>query len=158
MRANCFFFKTPVLARRGGLCALRDQGQRTRGAGIKNTLGAKDRAGGGGAYTYPTGELKFPFLFSLTLEKSRNSWELKASDGKVSAIIQDPRFLRREAAEHGFSYLLALHSGSSNADNSPWRRAWQLTPVFLPGESHGQRSLAGYCPWCHKESDTTEAT
>jgi len=28
----------------------------------------------------------------------------------------------------------------------PWRRAWQLTPVFLPGESHGQRSLAGYSP------------
>ena len=32
------------------------------------------------------------------------------------------------------------------------------TPVFLPGESHGQRSLAGYSPWGHKESDTTEAT
>jgi len=28
----------------------------------------------------------------------------------------------------------------------PWRRAWQPTPVLLPGESHGQRSLAGYCP------------
>ena len=32
------------------------------------------------------------------------------------------------------------------------------TPVFLPGESHGQRSLAGYSPWGHKESDTTKAT
>ena len=38
----------------------------------------------------------------------------------------------------------------------PWRRAWQPTPVFLPGESHGQRSLAGYSPWCRKESDMTE--
>ena len=38
----------------------------------------------------------------------------------------------------------------------PWRRGWQPTPVFLPGESHGQRSLAGYSPWDHKESDTTE--
>ena len=38
----------------------------------------------------------------------------------------------------------------------PWRRAWQPTPVFLPGESHGQRSLAGCSPWGHKESDTTE--
>ena len=38
----------------------------------------------------------------------------------------------------------------------PWRRAWQLTPVFLPGESHGQRSLAGYSPQGHKESDMTE--
>ena len=38
----------------------------------------------------------------------------------------------------------------------PWRRAWQPSPVFLPGEFHGQRSLAGYCPWGHKESDMTE--
>ena len=35
-------------------------------------------------------------------------------------------------------------------DNSDWRRKWQPTPVFLPGESHGQRSLAGYCPWGHR--------
>ena len=40
----------------------------------------------------------------------------------------------------------------------PWRRKWQLTPVFLPGEPHGQRSLAGYSPWGHKVSDTTDAT
>ena len=32
----------------------------------------------------------------------------------------------------------------------PWRRPWQPTPVFLPGESHGQRSLAGYSPWSHR--------
>ena len=40
----------------------------------------------------------------------------------------------------------------------PWRRAWQPTPVFLPGKSHGQRNLAGCSPWGHTESDTTEAT
>ena len=39
----------------------------------------------------------------------------------------------------------------------PWRRAWQPTPVFLPGEAHRQRSLAGYCPWGCKELDTTES-
>ena len=33
----------------------------------------------------------------------------------------------------------------------PWRRIQQPTPVFLPGKSHGQRSLAGYSPWGHKE-------
>ena len=38
----------------------------------------------------------------------------------------------------------------------PWRRKWQPTPVFLPGKSHGWRSLVGYSPWGHKESDTTE--
>ena len=31
-----------------------------------------------------------------------------------------------------------------------WRRAWQLTPIFLPGESYGQRSLVGYSPWGHR--------
>jgi len=34
---------------------------------------------------------------------------------------------------------------------NPWRKEWQPTPVFLPGESHGQESLAGYSPWGHKE-------
>ena len=38
----------------------------------------------------------------------------------------------------------------------PWRRKWQPTPVFLPGKSHGQRILAGYSPWGHRESDPTE--
>ena len=37
-----------------------------------------------------------------------------------------------------------------------WRRKWQPTPVFLPGESHGRRSLVGYSPQGRKESDTTE--
>ena len=36
----------------------------------------------------------------------------------------------------------------------PWRKALQPTPVFLPGESNGQRSLVGYSPWGSKESDT----
>ena len=37
----------------------------------------------------------------------------------------------------------------------PWKRKWQPTPVLLPGESHGQRSLVGYSPWGQKELDTT---
>ena len=39
-----------------------------------------------------------------------------------------------------------------------WRRKWQPTPVFLPGESHGQRSLADHDPWGRRESDTAEVT
>ena len=58
-------------------------------------------------------------------------------------------------------------SGGSKVKNSPtsaedvglipgsgrlaWRRKWQHTPVFLPGKFHGQRGLAGYTPWTHKE-------
>ena len=40
----------------------------------------------------------------------------------------------------------------------PWRRAWQPTPVFLPGKSHRQSSLVGYSPWGRKQSDVTERT
>ena len=38
----------------------------------------------------------------------------------------------------------------------PWRRKWQLTPVLLPKKFHGWRSLVGYSPWGHKESDISE--
>ena len=38
----------------------------------------------------------------------------------------------------------------------PWRRKWDPTPVVLPGESQGQRNLAGYSPWGRKELDMTE--
>ena len=44
------------------------------------------------------------------------------------------------------------------AGKIPCRREWLPTPIFLPGESHGQRSLVGYSPWGRKELDTTEAT
>ena len=37
-----------------------------------------------------------------------------------------------------------------------WRRKWQPTPIFLPGKSQGQRSLAGYSPWDLKELDMIE--
>ena len=40
----------------------------------------------------------------------------------------------------------------------PWRREWRPTPVFLLGESHGQRTLAGYGPQGHNELDTTEVS
>ena len=64
--------------------------------------------------------------------------------------------------------MLSFRSGSDgkasvcNAEDNPWvgkipwRRKWQPTPGFLPGKSHGLRSLVGYCPWGRKESDTTE--
>ena len=56
----------------------------------------------------------------------------------------------------GRVYLLlwevkCLTTGSSNN----WRRQWQPTSVLLPGKSHRQKSLAGYSPWGHKESDLT---
>ena len=54
----------------------------------------------------------------------------------------------------------ACNCGSPGFDpwvgNIPWIRKWQLIPVFLPGESHGWRSLVGYSPRGHKESGMTE--
>ena len=69
----------------------------------------------------------------------------------------------------GFPGGSVIKNSSAKAGNSgdvfdlcvrkiPWRRAWKPTPVSLPGEFHGQRSLAGSSPLSQKELDTTEAT
>ena len=59
----------------------------------------------------------------------------------------------------------ACHAGATGdlgsnpwVGKTPWRRAWQPTLAFVPGESHGQRSLAGYSPWGRRELDMTERT
>ena len=60
----------------------------------------------------------------------------------------------------GFSSESVIKNPPVNAGETgskiPWRRKWQPTPVFLPGDSYGQRSLAGYSPWGCKELDMTE--
>ena len=50
------------------------------------------------------------------------------------------------------------HEFDPSVRKMPWKRAWQPTWAFLPGKSHGQRSLEGCSPLGHKESDTTETT
>ena len=62
---------------------------------------------------------------------------------------KEPACQCRKHKRHGFNPWVGKIS---------WRRKWQPTPVFLPGESHEQRSLAGYSLWYHKESDMTEYT
>ena len=65
---------------------------------------------------------------------------------------------------HGFScvphpdppFFIFVLSFLSFLVNLLYLREWQPTPVFLPGKSSGQRSLAGYSPWGHKEPDRTE--
>ena len=53
-------------------------------------------------------------------------------------------------------WKLILKNDTNELRKIPLRRAWQPTPVFLPGESHGQRSLVGYSPYGHKDLDMTE--
>ena len=62
---------------------------------------------------------------------------------------KEPTWQCRTCKRHGFDPWVG---------KIPWRRTWQPTSVFLPGEAHGQRSLVGYSPQGHKELDTTEAT
>ena len=62
-----------------------------------------------------------------------------------SGVAERSRILLRRRRHHGFSPSVC---------KTPWRKAWQPTPVFLPGESHGQRSPAGYIA----QFDTTEET
>ena len=66
----------------------------------------------------------------------------------------------------GFLGGSVLKNQSANAGDWVWslnqedplEKEMATTPVFLPGESHGQRSLVGYSPYGHKESDMTEET
>ena len=56
------------------------------------------------------------------------------------------------------AYQFRRHEFDPWVRKIPWRRKWQLTPVFLPGESQGRGSLVGCHLWGHTESDTTEVT
>ena len=78
-------------------------------------------------------------------------WLLLVSDGPVDRL---PRWLNGK--ESTWQCRRCRRPGFETwVEKIPWRRKWQPTPVFLPGESHVQRSLVGYSPWGHKESDTT---
>ena len=60
--------------------------------------------------------------------------------------------MRSRRVRHAWTISLSLFTFRH------WRRKWQPTPVFLPGESQGQGNLVGFRLWGHAESDTTEAT
>ena len=67
----------------------------------------------------------------------------------VAQLVKNLPANAKRCKRHGFDPCVGKIS---------WNRKWQPTPVFLPGKSHGQRSLAGYSPWGCKESDRTEHT
>ena len=68
--------------------------------------------------------------------------------GDINCAFPNGSWVRNPPSDTGDVDLI------SGLGRFPWRRKWQPPPVFLPGKSHGSRSLTGYSPWDHKESDT----
>ena len=72
--------------------------------------------------------------------------------GRAGSVVKNPPAMQKMQEMR----VLSLGQEDPLATHSSILGSWQPTPVFLPGEFHGQRSLVGYSPWGHKESDTTE--
>ena len=92
--------------------------------------------------------LKSVFIVCIWLVKAKSSRTLWGfPDGSVVNNLPTMQETACQCRRHEFDPRVRKIS---------WRSAWQPTLVFLPGESHGHRSLVGYTPWGRKESDTTE--
>ena len=92
-------------------------------------------------FCHPSAKRVNYILFQSILQKFTSYTRNLGDSGGKEPICQCRRLKRCEFSGWG---------------RIPWKRAWQPTPVFLPGGSHGQRILVGYSPGRHKESDTTE--
>ena len=93
--------------------------------------------------------------FAHSFQMTPSCWFLLHIDHLSSIASQGALMVKNppaNAARH------KRHRFNSWIRKVSWRRAWQPTPVFLPGESDRRRSLSGFSQWCHKECDTTEAT
>ena len=95
----------------------------------------------------------------LCSRRQRTSPEMTSEGETMTAIFTTKGLPRRRSGEEPACQRgrPRRHGSDPWVGKIPWRRARQPTPVFLPGESHGQRSLAGYSPRGCKELDTTEA-
>ena len=85
--------------------------------------------------------------FPLGLSGTSLNWPFRVPWLVASLMSQPIKYLPAEHRRPGFDPWVG---------KTPWRRAWQLTPVFLPAESRGPRSLVGDSLWGRKEVDTTE--
>ena len=110
--------------------------------------------GSGSSLTAVRGQVFFSFLSSLRAQEFTVE---NGMDDDCDILVYWQKIL----------HFLGLPSACNAGDQPgfdpwlrkiPWSRKWQPTPVFLPGEFLGQRSLAGYGPQGLKESDTTEVT
>ena len=92
-------------------------------------------------------------IYGVTLSQTQMKWlsSSSGSEGKKSACNPgDPSAIQETQVQSRRPRFNPL------VRKIPWGKEWQPTPVFLPGEFHGQRSLGDYNPWGQRESDTTE--
>ena len=88
-------------------------------------------------------------LSLLTAALAGEFFTTSARWGQVALVVKESAYQCRRYKRSGFHPWV---------EKIPWSSLWQPTPVFLPGESHGLRSLVGYSPQGCKESDMTEVT
>ena len=97
--------------------------------------------------------IRLAVLFRRSLRTGR-----KLSERTYLTVTTNPKELPRWLSGKESAYQCRRRRFDPWIGKIPWRRKLYPTPVFLPGQSHGQRSLAGYSPWGREESDTTEWT
>ena len=107
----------------------------------------------------------FPTFFNLSLNMViRSSWSEpleKAMAPHSSTLAWQIPWVEEPGGLQSIGLLRVRHDWATSLSLFTfmhWRRKWQPTPVFLPGESQGRGSLVGCCLWGRTESDTTEAT
>ena len=126
----------------------------------------------------PSHPLSSPSPPALTLSQHQVLFKWVSSSHQVAKVLEfqlqhqsyqwTPRTVRQCNISHNLKWASLVAQTVKNlppmqesqvwslGHKVPWKREWQPSPVFLPWEFHEQRSLAGYNPWGHKESDTIE--
>ena len=102
----------------------------------------------------------FQFMIHWKRWNYRDRWE-KAMAPHSSTVARKIPWMEEPGRLQSMGPLRVRHDWATSLSLSTfmhWKRKWQPTPVFLPGESHGWRSLVGCSPWGCTESDMTEAT
>ena len=98
-------------------------------------------------------------FFKATVKNRECHWRIRQSQGEKDGGRERMRtFTGFPGGSDGNESACNVGDPSliPGSGRFPWRKAWQPTLVFSPGESYGQRSLVGYSPWGHKESDAIE--
>ena len=108
--------------------------------------------------------VNLPWVSNYSYSESQNRKKNNSCLGDEAKIRLNQTAHEAFQVALGSAIKLPANAGDAGDEFHPWvgksprRRAWQSTPVFLPGEFHGQRSLVGYSPWGCTESDTTKET